>query len=81
MHSPHRRDPGRERAERAFVALGYVLERRESHLLHALSHPCNLAQNTARALGHKDKQQRARILATELTPIVRALDARRPQCR
>ena len=68
-------------AELAFVALRYALGYRESKLLTGLLNPGSAARKLAKALGHNDRTQRAHILATDLEPIISALDKMRVVCQ
>ncbi len=61
-------------AERAYVAIRYALGARQSQLLAGLFEPGRPAHNLAQALGHRDRTERARILAIDLRPIIEALD-------
>jgi len=71
----------RASAERAFVAVRYALGHRRAQLLAGLADPCPSAHRLAEALGHTDRNRRARSLAAELKPIVEALDKTRVTCR
>ncbi len=64
----------RDLAERAYVAIRYVLGARQSQLISGLFEPGPAARKLARALGHHDRLERAQILALDLRPIVGALD-------
>ena len=65
----------RHAAERAYVAVRYVLGARQSQLLDGLCEPGLGALGLAQALGHRDRSERARVLALDLTPIIKALDS------
>lgn len=65
----------RERFERAFVALSYVLGRRGADLLEPLAAPLPIVAELARRLAHPERAARAQVLAAELAPVVQALDA------
>lgn len=69
-------NPGEPRhvAERAYVAVRYALGARQSQLLAGLFEPGLPARNLAQALGHRDRAERARVLALDLRPIIEALD-------
>lgn len=62
-------------AERAFVSIRYVLGARQSKLLAGLSEPGPSARHLAQTLGHRDRTERAQILASDLKPIIAALDS------
>lgn len=66
----------REAFARAYVAMGYVLERRGDALLDGLVTVPPAARELARRLGHPERQARATVLAPELARIAAALDAR-----
>ncbi len=63
--------------ERAFIAVSYLLGRREA-LLEGLAAPGDAARRTAARLSAPSQAERARRLAAELGPIVLSLEARRP---
>lgn len=65
------------RAERAFVAVSYVLGRRGDALLEPLATPTLAARGVVERLGHSDREARARVLAAELARVVSAFEARR----
>ncbi len=65
----------RERLERAFVATSYLVGRRGDELTSALPAPSLQARKLAAKLGHAERNVRAQVLASELAPIVQALDA------
>lgn len=67
----------RDAFERAFVAVSYVLGRRDADLLQALEAPGAEAQALKEALAHPERSDRARALAGALEPIVKAHEARR----
>jgi hypothetical protein len=62
--------------QRAFVATSYLIGQREL-LTAGLVRPSSAAVVLAQRLGEGDRNERARRLASELRPIVEALDARR----
>jgi hypothetical protein len=66
----------REAFARAYVAMGYLLDRRGDALLEGLVSVPPAARELARRLGHPDRQARAQVLAAELARIAAALDAR-----
>jgi hypothetical protein len=61
-------------AERAYVATRYVLGARQSQLLAGLFEPGPPTRKLAQALGHRDRTERAQLLALDLRPIIEALD-------
>jgi hypothetical protein len=61
--------------DRAFVATSYLVGRRGEELLELLAAPAPAARALAERLSHPDRNVRAQILAAELAPIARALDA------
>lgn len=81
MSRPHS-NPSEPRhiAERAYVAIRYVLGARQSRLLAGLFEPGPFARNLAQTLGHHDRSERARILALDLRPIIEALDDIKVTC-
>lgn len=70
-------DVERSLIERAFIAVRYALGQRQPKLLERLFDPCPAALRLAHALGHNDRHQRARALAADLKPVVKALDKMR----
>jgi hypothetical protein len=64
-----------ESFEHAFVVTTYLLGRR-ADLTTGLARPTTTANALATRLGEGDRSERARRLATELRPIVEALDRR-----
>ena len=67
-----------ESFERAFVAVSYLLGRREG-LLDGLAQPTPIAERAAELALAGDQRERATRLAAELLPVVTALEARRPR--
>ena len=67
----------REAFDRAFVALGYLLDRRGDELLKPLNTPAPAAVDLARRLGAEERAARAQALAAELGRVVAALESRR----
>jgi hypothetical protein len=61
--------------QRAFVAIGYLLEQRGAALLEPLHAPTAEARTLVRHLAHPDRQQRAEALAFELKQIAIELEA------
>ncbi len=66
----------RDLFEQAFVAMSYLLGRRDD-LAFGLADPGPSAHRTAARLVGPDAATRARELARELAPVVSALEARR----
>ena len=66
-----------EAFQRAFVAMTYWLGRRGNELLDPLPNPDAAAVALAERLSHPERERRARELAVELAPVVRALEQRR----
>jgi hypothetical protein len=64
-----------EAFERAFVAASYLVGRRGADLLEPLPRPCAATQKLVARLGHAEQAVRAQVLADELAPIVKALEA------
>lgn len=64
-----------EAFERACVATSYLVGRRGDDLLEPLLDPGPAAKSLASRLGHPEQATRARVLAAELAPIVKALEA------
>ncbi len=62
--------------QRAFVAMSYMLGRRDVELLAPLAAPGEDARSVARRLGHQERQRRAEVLARELSHLLNALEAR-----
>jgi hypothetical protein len=67
----------REKYERAFVAVSYLLGRRGDQLQRALPHLCPSARSLVGALGRAKREVRAQVLAAELARIAHALQNRR----
>lgn len=63
--------------ERAYVAVGYVLDRRGVDLTLGLEEPSEAASELVTLLSHPDRQARAERLASELSKLVYALDTQR----
>jgi hypothetical protein len=63
--------------ERAFVATGYLLDRRGDELLSALPEAGKEARGLAKALAAPERGARATVLAPELARLVQALQERR----
>lgn len=63
--------------QRAFVAVGYFLNRRGDDLLAPLPHKTQAARALVQTLGHEVREQRAQALASEITRIVAALESAR----
>ena len=64
-----------EMFERAFVATSYFIGRRGADLVEALPAPSPVAQKLAARLAHPEQAVRAQLLAAELGPIIKALEA------
>jgi hypothetical protein len=62
--------------QRAFVALSYVIGRRDAALLDAFSAPQDEARRFVQRLAHPERERRAEVLARELARLALALDAR-----
>ena len=62
--------------QRAFVAMAYLVGRRDRDLLQAIVVPHDDARTLVRRLAHPERERRAEVLARELTPLVGALEAR-----
>ena len=62
--------------QRAFVALSYVVGRRDSALLDALAAPHRETELLVQRLAHPERERRAEVLAAELSRIALALEAR-----
>lgn len=67
----------RDDFERAFVAVGYLLDRRGDDLTRGLGGGGETARKLAAALGHPERQTRAVVLAREVARVAQALEARR----
>jgi hypothetical protein len=67
----------REKYERAFIAVSYLLGRRGPELGEPLSYPCPATRSLVAALGRPDRQVRAHVLAAELARVAHALQNRR----
>jgi hypothetical protein len=67
----------RDSFERAFVAVTYLLGRREDLLRGLGDTPGHAARELSHRLASGAQADRARALAGELVPVVAALDARR----
>ena len=65
-----------ESFERAFVAVSYLLGRREG-ILDSVAGATDAARRAARIVLSPSREDRARRLATELLPVVASLEARR----
>jgi hypothetical protein len=77
---PSRKDgnqAARLKFERSFVAMSYLLGRRGEELTKPLLHSGAAAESLQSALNAPLREERARILAAELSRIVAALEARR----
>jgi len=75
QRSPRHRS--RERRASAYLAMGYVLDRRSTLSLKGYDDTSPLVQSLLVGLTHSDRRQRAQTLAGALEPIVKALDRRR----
>ena len=62
--------------QRAFVAMSYMVGRRESELLAPLRAAHEEARTVVRLLAHPERERRAEVLARELGRLVFSLDAR-----
>ena len=62
--------------QRAFVALSYMVGRRDTELLDPLRAPHEDARAFARRLGHPERERRAEVLARELSRLANAIAAR-----
>jgi hypothetical protein len=62
--------------QRAFVAMTYLVGRRDLELLQAIAVPHEDARTLVRRLGHPERERRAEVLARELTPLVGVIEAR-----
>jgi hypothetical protein len=62
--------------QRAFVALSYMIGRRDAELLAPLRTPHDDARAFARRLGHPERERRAEVLARELSRLASAVEAR-----
>lgn len=62
--------------QRAFVALSYMIGRRDAALLEPLGTPHDDARAFARRLGHPERERRAEVLARELSRLASAVEAR-----
>jgi hypothetical protein len=62
--------------QRAFVALSYVVGRRDGALLDALLVPHSETQLLVERLAHPERERRAEVLARELSRVAVALEAR-----
>lgn len=63
--------------QRAFVALSYLVGRRDAELLAPLPDAREDAQALARRLSHPERERRAEVLARELGRLALSLDARK----
>ena len=61
--------------QRAFVALGYFVDRRGAELLEPLEAPTSQAQELVRRLSDPSRDVRAQALAGELSRLVASLQA------
>jgi hypothetical protein len=73
---PHT-DAPRAAFEKAFVAIGHLLGRRDEELVQGLARPGAAARDVQGALAAKAREARAMVLARELARIAAALEARR----
>ena len=62
--------------QRAFVALSYVVGRRDAELLDAFPAPHDEARLFAQRLAHPERERRAEVLARELSRVALAVEAR-----
>jgi hypothetical protein len=69
--------PGRDSFQRAFVAFGYLLDRRGSELVEPLADPAPAALDLVQRLSAGERPERARVLAAELGRVASALEQRR----
>lgn len=63
--------------QRGFVALSYMMGRREAELLEPLPAAQEEARALARGLAHPERARRAELLARELSRLALAVEARR----
>jgi hypothetical protein len=63
--------------QRAFVAMSFFLNRRGPELTLPLESPTGAAQALVESLAHESREQRAQVLANEITRIVLSLDSAR----
>lgn len=66
----------RDEFECAVVSALYLMDRRGDELLACLREPGVAARRFVRELEHEERRERARSLASRVTVIVRALEAR-----
>jgi len=62
--------------QRAFVAISYLVGRRDAELLAPIRSPSDDARLLARRLGHPERERRAEVLARELTHLASTIEAR-----
>ena len=62
--------------QRAFVAMSYVVGRREAEVLAPFRAPHDEARAVVRRLAHPERERRAEVLARELSRLVGSLEAR-----
>jgi hypothetical protein len=62
--------------QRAFVALSYMVGRRDAELLEPLRTPHDDARAFARRLGRPERERRAEVLARELSRLAATVEAR-----
>ncbi|HTA92490.1 MAG TPA: hypothetical protein VK745_23090 [Polyangiaceae bacterium] len=62
--------------QRAYVALSYVVGRRDGALLDALVAPHAETQLLVQRLAHPERERRAEVLARELSRVAVALESR-----
>ena len=72
-----RHQSNRDRIASAYLAMCYVLDRRNALALKSYGDGGPAIQSLLEGLTHSDRRQRARTLAGALEPIVKALDRRR----
>jgi hypothetical protein len=63
--------------QRAFVAMSFFLNRRGTELTLPLESPNAAADALVESLAHESREQRAQVLANEITRIVLSLDSAR----
>ena len=62
--------------QRAFVAMSYMVGRRDSELLAPIRSPSDDVRALARRLSHPERERRAEVLARELAQLVSTIEAR-----
>jgi hypothetical protein len=62
--------------QRAFVAMSYMIGRRDGELLSPIRAAHDEARALVRRLGHPERERRAEVLARELGRLVGSLEAR-----